>query len=58
MAMEAIQTSKTKISRQRAATLYNVPKPTLRARITSRQPISNYRPVAYKLIKLEEKVIV
>jgi hypothetical protein len=56
--MEAIQTSKKKMSRRRAATLYNVPEPTLRARMTSRQPISNYRLVAHKLTELEEEVIV
>jgi hypothetical protein len=46
------------MSRRRAATLYNVPEPMLCARMTGRQPISNYQLVAYKLIELEEKVIV
>jgi hypothetical protein len=46
------------MSCRRAATLYNVPKPTLRARMTGQQPISNYWLVAYKLTELEEEVIV
>ena len=42
MAMEAIQSSNRKISCRKAVKIYNVPEPTLRARMTGRQPISSY----------------
>jgi helix-turn-helix, Psq domain len=58
MAMEAIQTSKRKLSCRKAAGIYNVPEPTLRAWIAGRPSRSDYRPKAQNLTKLEENIIV
>jgi helix-turn-helix, Psq domain len=58
MAMEAIQTSKRKLSCRKAAGIYNVPEPILRARIAGRPSHSDYRPKAQNLTKLEENIIV
>jgi hypothetical protein len=44
IAIEALQTSKQKLSRRRAASIYKVPENILRDRITSRTPYSNTRP--------------
>jgi len=57
MAIKAIRTSK-KLSRWAAAKLYNVPEPTLRARITGRSSRCNTRPNCHKLTDLEEDVII
>jgi hypothetical protein len=57
IATEAIRTSK-RISCRKAAIIYNVPESTLRARINGRSSRADYRPKAYNLTKLEEKVIV
>jgi hypothetical protein len=38
--------------------MYDIPKTTLRAQMTSQPPRSNYRPKVQKLTKLEEGVIV
>jgi len=58
IAIEAIQTSKKRMSRQAAAKLYNIPETILRARITSRPPRSEKRPNCYKLTDLEEEVLI
>jgi hypothetical protein len=58
MAMEAIQTSRRKLSRRRAAEIYEIPKPTLRARMNGRPSCSDIRANSHKLTKLEEMVIV
>jgi helix-turn-helix, Psq domain len=58
MAMEAIQTSKRKLSCRKAARIYNVPEPILHTRIASRPSRSDYRPKAQNLTKLEENIIV
>ena len=58
MAIEAIQSSNQKISRWKAAKIYNVPEATLRDRITGRPSRNNTRPNCQKLTKLEEGVIV
>jgi hypothetical protein len=57
MAIEAIQTSK-KMSRCKAAIIYNVPKSTLRDQINGRPPCSNTRANGLNLTELEEGVIV
>ena len=57
MAMEAIQTSK-KISRRKAAAIYNVPESTLRDRIGGRPSRSDTRANGLNLTELEEGVIV
>ena len=57
LAIEAICTSK-KLSRRSAAKIYNIPYTTLSNRIASQTLIHNYRPIATKLTKLEEEVIV
>lgn len=56
MAIEAIRTTK-KMSRRRAAKLYNIPESTLRDRINGRPTISEYRPKNHKLTELEEQVL-
>jgi transcriptional regulator with XRE-family HTH domain len=57
LAIKAIRSSR-KISRRKAAKMYDIPKTTLRARMTGRPPRSNYRPKVQKLTELEEGVIV
>jgi hypothetical protein len=57
IAIEAIRTSK-RLSRRKAAIIYNVPESTLRARINGRYSRADYRPKAYNLTKLEEEEIV
>ena len=57
MAMEAIQTSK-KISRRKAAAIYNVPESTLRDRMGGRPSRSDTRANGLNLTELEEGVIV
>lgn len=58
MAMEAIQTFRRKLSRRRAAEIYEVPEPTLRARMNGRPPRSDTRANSHILTELEEQVIV
>ena len=58
MAMEAIQTSRKRMSRRAAAKLYDVPETTLRDRITSRPARQDVRPNRYKLTNLEEEVLI
>ena len=58
MAMEALQTSKQKLSQRRAALIYKVPESTLRNRIAGRTPRSNTRPTVQNLTETEEQVIV
>ena len=57
MAMEAIQTSK-KMSRRKAAVIYDVPESTLRDRMGGRPPRSDTRANGLNLTELEEGVIV
>jgi hypothetical protein len=57
IAVEAIRTSK-RISRRKAAIIYNVLESILYTRINSRSSYANYRPKAYNLTELEEEVIV
>ena len=57
MAIEAIRSMK-KISRRRAARLYNIPESTLRDRINGVPPRSEYWPKAHNLDELEESVLV
>jgi hypothetical protein len=57
MAMEAIRSTKS-ISCRRAASIYQVPETTLRARINGRPPRSDTRPKVQNLTDLEEQVIV
>jgi len=56
MAMEALQTTK-KMSRRKAAKLYNVPETTLRDRMTGRTTIRERLPPHLKLNELEETVL-
>ena len=58
LAIEAIRTSRKKLSRRKAAKIYNVPETTLCDRMNSRTPFCESRPTAHKLTKLEEEVIV
>jgi len=58
MAIEAIQTSKRKLSRRRAIEIYAVPETTLHARMTGRPSRSDTRPVVQNLTKLEEQIII
>ena len=57
LAIEAIRTSK-KLSYRSAATIYKVPKTTLRHRITSLSARNDTRPNRHKLSELEEGVII
>ncbi|KFZ19273.1 hypothetical protein V501_00735 [Pseudogymnoascus sp. VKM F-4519 (FW-2642)] len=57
LAIEAIQTSK-KLSRRKAAKLYNIPFSTLNDRMNGHIPLRERRPANIKLSKLEEEVIV
>jgi hypothetical protein len=58
LAIEAIRTSKRKLSRWKAAEIYNVPYSTLTDRMTSKPPRRDIRANCLKLTKLEEEVIV
>ena len=58
MAMEAIQTSRKRMSRRAAAKLYDVPETTLRDRITGRPARQDVRPNRHKLTNLEEEVLI
>jgi transcriptional regulator with XRE-family HTH domain len=57
LAIEAIRTSK-KLSRRKAAKIYEVPESTLRDRINGRTTVPERRPAAQNLTELEEGVIV
>jgi hypothetical protein len=56
--IEALQTSKQKLSRRRTISIYKVPENILRDRIASRTPCSNTRPTVQNLIETEKQVIV
>jgi hypothetical protein len=58
MTIEAIETSRQKLSRQRVAEIYEIPKPILYTQINGRPSYSNIRANSYKLTKLEEIVII
>jgi hypothetical protein len=58
LAIEAIQTSRKKLSRRKAAAIYEVPESTLRLRMNGATSIRDRRLVAQNLTKLEEIVIV
>ncbi|CAN5189596.1 hypothetical protein BH09PAT2_BH09PAT2_11550 [soil metagenome] len=58
LAIEAIQTSRKKLNRHRAAKLYNIPYSTLVDRMNGRTTLHERRPANNKLTELEEKVIV
>ena len=57
LAIEAIRTSK-KLSRRKAAKIYEVPESTLRLRMNGSTPLSERRPAAQNLTELEEQIIV
>jgi hypothetical protein len=57
LAIEAIRTSK-KLSRRKAATIYEVPESTLRLRMNGHTSIRDRRPAAQNLTELEEQIIV
>ena len=56
LAIEAIRSSK-RLSRAKAAKIYNIPYSTLTDRINGRTPRQEYRPPMQKLTELEEEVI-
>jgi hypothetical protein len=56
--MEAIQTSRKRMSRWATVKLYNVPETILRDRITSRPARKDVYPNCYKLTNLEEEVLI
>jgi hypothetical protein len=58
MVIEALQTSKQKLSRRRAISIYKIPENILRDRITSRIPCNNTRPAVQNLTETKEQVIV
>ena len=58
MAIEALQTSKQKLSQRRATLIYKVPESTLCNRIASRTPRSNTRPAVQNLTETKEQVII
>ena len=58
LAIEAIQTSKRKLSRRKAAKIYDIPYSTLSDRMNGVTPIHDRRPAAQNLTELEEQVIV
>ena len=57
LAVQAIQRDK-KLSRQRAAQIYNVPESTLRDRINGKTPKAEVRPKAHRLTITKEEAIV
>jgi len=57
LAIEAIRTSK-KLSRRKAAKIYEVPKSTLRNRMNGRTTLPERRLAAQNLTELEEQIIV
>jgi transcriptional regulator with XRE-family HTH domain len=57
LAIEAIRTSK-KLSRRKAAEIYNIPYTTLSERMAGRTSRSETRPNRHKLTELEEEVII
>ena len=57
LAIEAIQRDK-KLSRRKAAAIYNVPEATLRHRMNGRAPKLELRPVAHRLTITEEEAVV
>ena len=56
LAIEAIRTSK-KLSRRKAAKIYNIPFSTLTGRMNGRTALPKRRPAVQKLTELEEEVI-
>jgi hypothetical protein len=57
LAVQAIQRDK-KLSRRRAAQLYNVPESTLRDRMNGKTPKAEVRPTAHRLTITEEEAVV
>jgi hypothetical protein len=55
IAIEALRTSKRKLSRRKAAEIYDVPETTLRDRIAGRPSRSDTRPKVQKLTELKEE---
>jgi hypothetical protein len=47
-----------KLSYQKTTRIYNIPKPIVRARLTSRPTCSNTQPNCLKLTELEEEIII
>jgi hypothetical protein len=56
--IETLQTSKQKLSRQRAASIYKVPENILRDRIASRTPCNNTRPAVQNLTETKKQIII
>jgi helix-turn-helix, Psq domain len=58
LAIEAIRTSRKKLSRRKAAKIYNVPESSLRLRMNGATTIHDCRPKVQKLTELEEEIII
>lgn len=58
LAIEAIQTSRQKLSRRKAAKIYTVPYSTLTTRMNGATPISERRPKVQNLTEAEEEIII
>jgi hypothetical protein len=58
LAIEAIQTPRRKLSRRKAAEIYEVPESTLCLRMNGATLIHDRRPVAQNLTELEETIII
>jgi hypothetical protein len=58
LAIEAIQTSRRKLSRRKATTIYEVPESILRLRINGHTSIRDRRPANHNLTELEETIII
>jgi helix-turn-helix, Psq domain len=58
LAIEAIRTSKKKLSCRATIKIYDVPESTLRSRMNGRTPLSERRPIVQLLTELEEEVLV
>jgi hypothetical protein len=56
--IEALQTSKQKLSRQKVVLIYKIPENILRDQITSRTPCSNTRPTVQNLTETKKQVII
>jgi hypothetical protein len=58
IAIETLQTSKQKLSRQKTILIYKIPENIFYDRITSRIPYSNTRPTVQNLTETEKQVII
>jgi hypothetical protein len=58
IAIEALQTLKQKLSRQRIISIYKIPENIFYDRITSRIPCNNTRPTVQNLTETEKQVII